>query len=63
MFNWAMIGRFKFFCLSSLRLSLQHLSSLSVFPLQELVVSNEFSENKVEVGAFLLFVKNCLNYL
>ena len=31
-----------FFCLSSLRLSLQYLFSLSMFPLQELVVSDEF---------------------
>ena len=50
-----MIGRFKFFCLSSLRLSLQHLSSLSLFPLQELV--DMFSGIKVEVGASVLFVK------
>ena len=61
MFNWAMIGRFKFFCLSSLRLSLQHLPLLLMFTLQELV--DGFSEIKVEVGASVLFVKNCSNYL
>ena len=44
-----MIGRFNFFSKISLRHSLQHLSSLSIFPLQELVVSDEFSEIKVEV--------------
>ena len=58
MFNRAMIGPFKFFCLSSLRLSLQYLSSLSMFPLQELVVSDVFSEIKVEVGASFLFAKS-----
>ena len=52
MFNWAMIGQFQFFCLSSLRLSLQHLSSLLMFPLQELV--DGFSLIKVKVGACLI---------
>ena len=52
-----MIGRFKFFCLSSLRLLLQHLSSLSMFSLQELVVSDGISEIKLEFGVAFLFVK------
>ena len=57
MLNWAMIGRFILFCLNFLRLSLQHLSSLSMFPLQELVVSDRFSQIKLKVGAFFFFVK------
>ena len=48
--TWAMMRRFKFFCLSFLRLSSQHSSSLSMFPSHELVVSDGFSEIKVEVG-------------
>ena len=61
MFNWDMIGRFKFFYISSLRLSLQHLVSLSMFPLLELVVLDGFSEIKVEVGASIFFIKNCFS--
>ena len=57
------MGQFKFFCLSSVGLSLQHKFLLSMFPLQELVVSDGFSEINVEVGASFLFVKSCLNYL
>ena len=57
-----MIGRLKFFYLSSLRLSLQPLSLLSMFPLQELVVPDGFCEIIVEIGASFLFVKNCSNY-
>ena len=34
-----------------------------MFPLQELVVSDGFSEIKVEIGTSFLFVKSCLNYL
>ena len=51
------------FFLSSLRLSLQYTSSLSMFPLRELAVSDGFSEIKVEIGAFFLIVKENLNYV
>ena len=54
-----MTGQFNFFCLSSVRLSVQHLSSFSMFLLQELVVSDGFSEIKVEIGAYFLLIKNC----
>ena len=55
-----MIGRFKLFCLSSLRLPLQHLSSLPLFPLQKLV--DVLSGIKVGVGASVLFVNYWLEY-
>ena len=58
-----MMGRFNFFCPSPLRLSVQHLSSLSIFPLQELMVLDGFSEINVDVGTSFLLLKNFLNYL
>ena len=57
MFNWAMMGRFNFFWLSSLRLSLQHLSSLSIFLSQDLGISDEIFESTVEVGRCVFFIR------
>ena len=62
MLNWALIGQLIFFASIFETYNAAFILTLNI-NLQELVVSDEISEIKVEFSVSLLLVKNCLNHL